>query len=126
MSFACCVCGIEHVADFHQSRLCDTCRQRFCLAHTPVPNDGTYRTCGRQTTRGWVCIKCDSQPPRCSYPGCNNELVEGEYFPCKACLRPMCGDHLQTAEICEECWAAGRRKPFVDSVQQGKGWNVKP
>ena len=41
-------------------------------------------------------------------------------------LRPMCGDHLQTAEICEECWAAGRRKPFVDSVQQGKGWNVKP
>jgi len=37
----------------------------------------------------------------------------------------MCGDHLQTSEICEECWTAGRRTPFINAALRKKGWNVE-
>lgn len=126
MSFNCRVCNAYHYSDTYQSRRCECCNQWFCFNHTPVPNDRTFRTCGRQTSAGWKCNKCDSNPPLCTYNAeCKNELVEGEYTPCKACMRPMCGDHMQTVEICEECWNAGRRIPFINAALQKKGWNVK-
>ena len=126
MSFNCNVCGTFHYADMAYSRMCEVCRQRFCYNFDP-PASNFHHTCGSQTGYGvWKCDTCTSNPPKCTYgPECKNELVEGEYTPCKACMRPMCGDHMQTSEICEQCWKAGRRTPFVDAVLRNKGWNVQ-